>query len=110
VSLLDIYPTLVQLAGLDMPKHIDGLSLVPLIADPGAARDEPAITVWDYGNVSIRDDHFRFTQYFDGSQELYNHEEDPNEWNNIVNDPASEEVKQSLSSYLPANPAPSAFP
>jgi arylsulfatase A-like enzyme len=110
VSLLDIYPTLVQLAGLKAPEHLDGLSLLPLIANPDAERDEPAITFWDYGNVSIRDDHYRFTQYADGSQELYDHDLDPNEWNNIIDNPSFEEVKNRLSTFIPADPAPAAFP
>jgi len=110
VSLLDIYPTLVDLAHLQAPQHLDGLSLLPLVKNPAATRDEPALTVWDFGNVSVRDEHYRFIQYADGAQELYDHEADPNEWNNIVLDRSSEEISNRLSSFIPPDAAPSAFP
>ena len=54
----------------------------------------------------MRTKEYRYTRYFDGGEELYYHNEDPNEWNNIYNDPKYKDIKQKLSSYLPKKEAP----
>ncbi len=107
VSLLDVYPTLVDLAGLAMPDHLDGESLLPLLSEPGASRDTPAITVWGYGNYAVRDDRYRYIRYEDGSEELYDHEADPDEWFNLAEDEDRSGIKRALAGYIPSNPAPS---
>lgn len=101
VSLLDVYPTLVELAGLDAPAHLDGESLLPLLRDPGAKRDRPAISVWGYGNYAVRDERYRYIRYADGSEELYDHETDPNEWTNLAEDDAYRKVKADLARFIP---------
>ena len=106
VSLLDLYPTLVELTGIAPKPGLDGRSLVPLLADPNAAWDRPAITTYDFGEYSIRDERFRYIHYIDGSEELYDHDADPGEWVNLADDPAYAANKERLRRHIPADPAP----
>jgi len=105
VSLLDLYPTLIELAGIAPKAGLDGNSLVPLLADPSAAWDQPAITTYDIDEYSIRNERYRYIRYIDGSEELYDHEADPNEWINLADDPEHAAAKARLASHIPSNPA-----
>jgi arylsulfatase A-like enzyme len=71
VSLMDIYPTLVELAGLEKPAHVEGRSLVPLLEDPSREWDFPAVTTYGRNNHAVRTDRYRYIRYADGSEELY---------------------------------------
>jgi arylsulfatase A-like enzyme len=106
VSLIDIYPTLLNRVGIELPEYSDGLDLVDLLKSPSTKRDIPALTTWGRGNYSLRSSDWRYTVYFDGSEELYDHENDPNEWNNLAEDPAYNEIKKELKQYLPKTEAP----
>ncbi len=106
VSLIDLFPTLIDLAGIPPKSGLNGNSLVPLLADPGAAWDHPAITTFDYSEFSIRTERFRYIHYIDGSKELYDHDADPEEWVNLAADPAFAEIKEQMRRYIPADPAP----
>jgi choline-sulfatase len=86
-ELIDIYPTLLELAGLDPLPGQEGQSLVPLLRSPQAEWDHPAITSFGAGNYSVRSTHFRFIQYKDGSREFYDHRKDPHEWTNLASNP-----------------------
>ncbi len=86
--------------------ELDGHSLVPLLADPDAAWDHPAITTYDFGEYSIRTERWRYIRYFDGSEELYDHEIDPEEWTNLAGDPRYAEIKSLMAAYIPPDPAP----
>ena len=100
VSLLDIYPTLVDLIGIDKPDHLDGHSLLPLLKDVGALRTRPAITVYD-GHMSVRTETARFIRYWDGATELYDRTKDPQEWTNQTNNPEFAALKTKLIGLLP---------
>jgi arylsulfatase A-like enzyme len=104
VSLVDAYPTLVELCGLPAKADLDGRSLAPLLKDP-SSETRPVITTFDYGNYSIRTDRWRLIHYEDGSEELYDHDADPQEWRNLVADPAHEQTLRQLRRLLPAAPA-----
>ena len=106
VSLIDIYPTLAEMAGLEAPSYVDGASLVPFLADVTYRRAEPAITTWGRGNYSVRTRDWRYVRYFDGSEELYNHADDPQEWLNLAGDPVMAKQKRKLAAWLPAREAP----
>jgi arylsulfatase A-like enzyme len=84
VSLNDIYPTLCELCGLSPPHELAGRSLLPLTRDPAAKWDRPALTTYGANNHSIRSERYRYIRYDDGSHELYDHNVDPHEWNNIA--------------------------
>jgi arylsulfatase A-like enzyme len=105
-SLVDLYPTLVDLAGLPSKGDLDGHSLLPLLADPRAEWDHPAITTYDFLEYSIRTERWRYIRYIDDSEELYDHENDPEEWTNLAADPAYALIIEELATYIPAEPAP----
>ncbi|QDU89125.1 Choline-sulfatase [Pirellulimonas nuda] len=100
VSLLDIYPTLVDLNGIEKPNHLDGHSLLPLLKDAAAPRSQPAITVYD-GHMSVRTETARFIRYWDGTTELYDRTKDPHEWTNQTNNPQFAAMKTKLAGLLP---------
>jgi arylsulfatase A-like enzyme len=102
VSLMDIYPTLVDLAGLDAPGHLEGTSLLPLLEDPGADWDEVALTTNEYMEHAVRDRRYRYIRHADGTEEFYDHQTDPNEWTNLADDPAVAGIKRALATAFPA--------
>lgn len=83
-ELLDMYPTLAELCGLPEPPQGEGLSLVPQLQDATTNRDRPAICTHDHDNHGVASQKWRYIIYADGSQELYDLEADPNEWNNLI--------------------------
>lgn len=104
VSLLDVYPTVMDALDLNIRDDLDGNSLLPLIANPESRWPHLAITHVGRGTQTIRHSRWRYTQYFDGSQELYDHERDPREWNNLIQDPEYANIAQWLSNELPKDP------
>ena len=105
-SLLDLYPTLVELCDLPKNPRLEGLSLVPQLNDPKAARDRPAITSAYFGNHSVRSRDWRLISYEDGAKELYDHRTDSDEFHNLVKDPAHQAVIKELSRWLPQKAIP----
>ncbi|VGO19311.1 sulfatase [Pontiella sulfatireligans] len=103
VSLVDIYPTLVELAGLPAKSDIDGTSVVPLLKNP-TQKWNPAITTMGPGNHAIRSDRWRYIRYKDGTEELYDHENDSWELNNVA--AAYPEVIEEHKKWLPEKEAP----
>ena len=99
VELLDVYPTLCLLAGVDGGAKMDGM-LLPLngILEP----ERIAITCQGPYNQAIRTADKRYISYMDGSEELYDHTTDPYEHKNLANDPAFAETKRRLKEELAA--------
>lgn len=108
VEFVDLYPTLVELAGLPQPttQQLAGRSLVPLLEDPLANWDGEAITQilrpadsrlkkMTMG-CSIRTARWRYTEWAEGKagKELYDHASDPNEFHNLAKDPDQQSKKQ----------------
>ena len=106
VGLIDIYPTLVELAVLPANPRNEGRSLVPLMKDPGAAWDLPAITTYGRFNHAARDGRYRYIRYEDGSEELYDHATDPQEWRNVAAEPSLAAVKKRLAAAMPKDDVP----
>lgn len=100
-SLIDIYPTLVELCMLPKNLHLDGLSLAPQLRDAKTPRSHPAITSSYAGNHAIRNRDWRLIVYDDGSEELYDHRTDPNEFNNLAGDPKYKLIRDQLADWLP---------
>jgi len=102
VEFIDIYPTLCDLCGLPMPKHLlSGKSLVPLLNDPKEKWDKPALTFVRRGKglgVAISTERWRYIEWDEGrlGAELYDHENDPNEWRNLANDPKFADVVKEM--------------
>jgi arylsulfatase A-like enzyme len=87
VELLDVYPTLVSVTNLPTAKSdllLDGISLLPWIKKPSAEKERPAITTIYAHNHSLCDTRWRYTRYADGSEELYDRENDPHEFDNLI--------------------------
>lgn len=103
VSLLDLYPTLLELAKLPTRGDLEGVSLVPLLRDPQAGRSRPVLMTWGPGNHSVRNERWRYIRYADGSEELYDHEDDPHEWRNVAGLHA--DVARELRAWIPSEAA-----
>jgi arylsulfatase A-like enzyme len=106
VDLMSIYPSLCELAGLPVPKHVQDPGIVPLLRNPAAAWRFPAITTHGYQNHSVRTREWRFIRYADGSEELYDHRNDPYEWTNLAADPRTEVTRRVLAGLLPTENRP----
>jgi arylsulfatase A-like enzyme len=100
-ELLDIYPTLIDLTGVSPRNDLEGLSLLPQLKDAMAKRERPAITSHNQGNHGIRSERWRYIHYADGSEELYDMVSDPNEWKNLVADPALSPIIAEHKKWLP---------
>jgi len=111
VELIDMYPTLVDLAGFDSPPRIEGKSLVPLMVDPRAWDNQDTVAFSQFhrsGNrgYSVRTQNFRYTEWRSTNtgtivaQELYDHRSDPQENLNVANSPEREEQLRYAQSRL----------
>ena len=100
VSLLDIYPTLVAMAGLPPLAPLDGADLSALLTDPRGTALEREYVISSLSNGdTLRGERWRYTRYIGGDEELYDHASDPNEWNNLARHGDYEDV---LNGYRPA--------
>jgi choline-sulfatase len=107
-ELLDMYPTLFELCGLSERKDLEGHSLVPQLKNPEAKRPWPAITSHNQGNHGIRSERWRYTRYADGSEELYDLQNDPREWTNLAGDSKYAEFLTEHRRWLPKIDVPPA--
>jgi arylsulfatase A-like enzyme len=108
VNLMDIYPTLVELCQLPSKADLEAHSLVPLLRDPQAKWDHPAVMTWGRNNHAVRSERWRYIRYADGSEELYDHDQDPLEWRNLAKDPQWAGIKKELATHFPKVNAPDA--
>jgi iduronate 2-sulfatase len=102
---VDLFPTVADYAGLPVPAGLAGRSLRPVLLDPAAPGKSAALTVVRRGAArgdSVRTERWRHTRWSDGSEELYDHDVDPLEWNNLDVDPRFAAVKSELARELPA--------
>ena len=111
VRLIDLYPTLVELCSRTAPPALPGTSLVPLLNDPHAPRDEPALSsvgVLDadhrqvFAGHSVRTNDYRYTEWDGGRQghELYAFADDPAGIDNRAEDPAFARQRSELKELL----------
>ena len=113
VELVDLYPTLADLAGLTPPKHLEGFSLRPLLDDPEGPWNHPAYTQVQRGvnnpGHSVRTERWRYTEWAFGKngQELYDHDNDPQELHNLAHDAKYADVVAQMKALLKqVHPAP----
>lgn len=97
VGLVDLYPTLCDLAGAAKPQHLDGETLLPLLKDSSALRNRPSVTSIggdDQASYSVCSNHGRFVLHADGKREFYDHGIGPREGDNllIAQDKATDKV------------------
>ncbi len=105
VDMSVLYPTLLELCGLPEDAKCDGVSVVPLLRDPSADWDRPAVMTYMRGNHAVRSNRWRYIRYADGSEELYDHDADPHEWNNLAGDERLVDVIASHRRWLPGTEA-----
>jgi arylsulfatase A-like enzyme len=105
VDFMSIYPTLTDLAGIPTPPHVQGQSIRPLLADPSAPWDRPAVTTYEFNNHAVRTEGWRYIRYADGGEELYDEAKDPYEWTNLAADPSLAAKKAELAELLPTDNA-----
>ncbi len=102
VEMIDFYPTLAELTGLEAPDNLSGSSLLPILE--GAKKDvrETALSQFKNG-YSIVGKRYRYTEWGEkGAEgnEFYDHESDPEELKNLANDPAQAELVKQWSAKL----------
>ncbi len=100
-ELLDLFPTLIDLCRLPARTDLEGHSLMPQLKDASSVRPWPAITTHNVGNHSVRSEHWRFIRYADGSEELYDLRDDPNEWTNLAKLPQHAAILREHAAWLP---------
>lgn len=118
VELVDLHATLADLAGIDAPKT-DGVSLKPLLVDPAAKWDKPAVTQVSRGTptttgevvgknpwflgYTVRTERYRYTEWDGGKKgvQLFDYEKDPGELKNLADDPAHAVVVKQMKALLP---------
>ena len=110
VSLLDLYPTLIELCGLPANDKIEGRSLAPLVRNPEADWPWPAVIThsphWVGFNHAIRSERWHYIHYSDGGEELYDTVADPFQWYNLASEPDHAATKKELKPWLPKSNAP----
>ncbi len=108
VSLLDLYPTFVSRFDLEPPpQQLEGHDLSPLIENPDASWAHAAVSTEGRGNHAVRTQRWRYIRYADGSEELYDHNQDPNEWTNLARRSDMDPIISELRAFLPTrNAAP----
>ena len=99
VQLVDLFPTLCELTGAPIPKSVQGTSLVPVLNDPNKILNEAAFS-YDGTHVSLRTDRWSYMRYFEGTEELYNMQADPNQFTNLASHPAHVKILAELGERL----------
>lgn len=116
VEFVDIYPTLADLAGLPLPKHLEGSSFKPLLADPDRNWKAAAFSQYprhvgkqNLMGYSMRTDRYRFTRWVTAADhanvtavELYDEQTDPQENTNIANLPENKALVEKLTAQWQA--------
>lgn len=116
VELVDLYPTLAELGGLPVPEGLEGTSLAPLLTRPGQPWKSAAFSQfprpWQYKGepetmgYAIRTDRYRYVEWRNvktgevKATELYDHQADPGEVNNIANISANDALTSALKQQL----------
>ncbi|KAA1259072.1 Arylsulfatase [Rubripirellula obstinata] len=99
VELVDLYPTLCELAGIEPPEHLEGKSVVPLLQDPQTPGKPAAFTKWKDGLVVTTPD-FTYTEYEGDESMLYERSQDPEENVNVADAPEQQQTVKRLSGVL----------
>lgn len=107
VDFMTIYPTLCELAGVPIPKHVEGPSAVSLLRNPKADWAFPAISTYGFQNHAVRTEDWRYIRYANGGEEFYDEAGDPYEWTNLAKQTGTtEEAKKKLAAFLPLENKP----
>lgn len=105
VTLLDLYPTLVDVCGLPRKTDLDGTTLRPLLRSASATW-KPAVITFLPGNHAVVTERWRYIRYNQGGEELYDRKSDANEFHNLASKPEHARLKRQLASWMPKKSAP----
>jgi arylsulfatase A-like enzyme len=103
VSLIDMYPTLVEMCGLPKPhQELEGETIAATLADPASAADRsvflPHMNPNEYAIINRQ---WRYIRYGEDGEELYNVQADPNEWTNLSSNPEHDDLKAQMRALAP---------
>jgi arylsulfatase A-like enzyme len=109
-SLIDMYPTFVEMCGLPRPhQKLEGTSLASTLEKPEVAKDRDVyLPYMAPGEYAIINKDWRYISYGDDGEELYDLKSDPNEWNNLAENPNYEDTKRLLRKSAPKKFSPAA--
>jgi len=111
VGLIDLYPTFGDLCNFSVKKDLEGVSIAGILKDPSTARDRDVfIPHMKRGGYAVVNSKWRYIQYEDGTEELYNVKKDPNEWENLAGEAEYESIKKKMQKAAPKEFAPAATP
>lgn len=105
VGLIDIYPTVLDMLGLPANAENAGRSLAPVLTGAAMLPAQPQVSVYGRGNFAVIDARYRYIRYADGSEELYDLDNDPMEWRNLASRKDMAEIKARLARHIPADQA-----
>lgn len=112
VEFVDLYPTVADFCGLQLPHPVAGMSLRPVLDQPEARIKDAAFTMVTRGpklhGQSVRTARWRFSRWSDGQTELYDQDNDPEEHYNVAgaNPAVVAQLEARLRSLPPYQPTP----
>lgn len=104
VNLIDLAPTIADIAKVPKREVWEGNSLLPLLKNPEEEWQPHTHTTFGLGNHTVSTDRWQYIHYFDGTSELYDIQRDPNEFVNLAQDIKYKRIKTELHQYLPEEP------
>ncbi len=106
VQLIDMYPTLLELAGLPANNQNEGHSLVPLLQHPDSKWPYLSLTSYGRQNTAVTGKRYKLIRYDDASVEFYDLKNDPNEWHNLASDNSYRQLIEEYMLHIPQKQAP----
>lgn len=107
VNLIDLYPTLLELCGLPKNAENEGRSFAELLKNPTQEWNVPTLTDYGFGGHRIYDGRYSYIIFEgNGVEQLYDHQEDPLEWHNLIKDPKHADVLKRLKALVPTKREP----
>jgi iduronate 2-sulfatase len=99
-ELLDIYPTLAELAGLSVPAEVQGRSFAPVLKNPSDFLKKEALSIIPHKGIAIRTKDYAYMRYRDKKEELYDMGRDPKQFTNQASNPEYSTVLKQLRKQL----------
>ena len=99
VEFVDIYPTLCELSGVELPPHLQGKSLTSVMAEPTAPFKDAVFSRYHSGDA-VKMERYHYAEWDSGAQMLYDHARDPNENTNVAGNPEYAEVVERMAARL----------